>query len=351
MRIIFIIADMPGGGSERVLANLADEFVERGIEVKLMMTAGEQVAYPLNKKIEVMSLGAQSGGSILKRIKRIVKMRQIFCDNADSYFISFGTETNLFSIIASGFLPNRLIISERNDPNQCEFPKLRDLLYRFSDFFVFQTEDARDCFSGAIRQRSAVIPNPLNKELPEVFKGERRKVVAAVGRLTAQKNHALLLRAFEEFQRDFPEYQLWIYGIGELLNALKEQAETLGIEDKVRFMGFMPDVLEQIRDCSMYVLSSDYEGISNSLGEAMAVGIPVIATDCPIGGSRMCIENGKNGFLVPMQDSSTLAEVMKNLAGDKELSDALSVMASAVRDTYSVGRIADLWLEVLERDR
>lgn len=94
----------------------------------------------------------------------------------------------------------------------------------------------------------------------------------------------------------------------------------------------------------MYVLSSDYEGISNSMLEAMALGIPVVATDCPIGGSRMYIKDGVNGFLVPVGDAEALAGAMGRLADEPALGVRFGKEAEKLGEELAVPKIADRFL-------
>lgn len=347
MKILFTIANMVGGGSERVLANLANDFVNKGHEVSILMTAGNEIAYELDDRVKTFSIGERTGGSIIGRIKRIFAMRKAFRADKNQVVITFGTETNMFALLAGIGLKKRIIISERNDPNQCGFAKVRDMIYPLADGHVFQTEDAKNCFSKKIQARSVVIPNPLKADLPSAFEGERKKEIVAVGRLTAQKNHKLLLKAFALFSEKKKGYTLSIFGQGELEDELKTLAMELGIAEAVNFKGFASDVLEQIRESSMYVLSSDYEGISNSLAEAMAIGLPVISTDCPIGGSKMCIQHGENGLLVPIQDEKALTEAMLYLAEHEDKAREMCKKAWEIRENLSQERISEMWLEVL----
>ena len=104
----------------------------------------------------------------------------------------------------------------------------------------------------------------------------------------------------------------------------------------------------QIVDAAAYVLSSDYEGISNSLLEAMAMGIPVISTDCPIGGSRMLIEHKKNGMLVPVGDKRALIEAMKYIIEHAEDAERMGQEAAKVKERFSIQAVADAWLEYMK---
>lgn len=345
MQIIFVTASMTGGGSERVIAGLSEQFVSMGHEVFIIMTAGSQIAYELPEAVSISIIGEQTGGSVKKRFDRIFELRKSFKNHKQALIISFGTETNMFCILANLGRKQKLIISERNDPNKCTYKLLRNIIYSMGKDFVFQTEDALRHFSKKIQKRGIVIPNPLLNSIPTPYMGEREKKVVAVGRLTHQKNHRLLLEAFADFSKEEKEYQLVLYGQGELQEMLENQAEELNIQNNVIFAGFKSDILECIKSASMYVLSSDYEGISNSLLEAMALGLPVISTDCPIGGSRMCIQNGVNGILVELNNKRELAEAMKKIAADTKFAKELGVQAAKIRDRFALEKIAKQWLE------
>ncbi len=355
MKVIFVISAMNGGGAERVLATLANRYVRRGDQVTILMVAGDESAYPLDERVTILSIGQPSHGNPLVQLKRLFAMRRYFKQHREWKIVSFGTEINLFTILAALGLKNRVIVSERNDPNRCGYPAIRNFVYSLCKGFVFQTEDARGCFSKKIQKNSVVIPNPICKELPEPMKGltkecgfEREKRIAVVGRLENQKNHSLLLQAFAGFHKSFPEWELHIFGKGRLEQALRQEADELGVLKQVVFEGFRSDILETIRPYGMYVLSSDYEGISNSLMEAMAMGIPCVSTDCPIGGSALCIQNGENGLLVPVGDAGALQAAMERIAADEQLAERLGKNGVAVRDTFAEEVIADKWRKYID---
>ncbi len=347
-RVIFVIADMVGGGTERVVSTLSNLWVQKGLKVSIMMTAGNTVDYELDHRIELIPIGTQTGGSIRKRWERMKKMRKIFKKYPDAVICSMGVETNLFTVLAAAGLKNRVLISERNDPNQCGYTLLRDFLYGMADCLVCQTKDAVLCFPKRVQKKAVVIPNPLNPNLPQPYTKERRRVICAVGRLTPQKNYDLLLEAFRNVHRDFPEYELHIYGKGELEKHLKDRTRALGLQENVRFMGFVNNAVSEIAGNSVYVLSSDYEGVSNSLAEAMAAGLPVVATDCPIGGSKMCIESGVNGLLVPIRDADALAEAICLLLKEPGKAEAMGRKAASLRERFSQETISNLWLETMK---
>lgn len=347
-KVILVTAGMAGGGTERVIAVLANYLIEKKHAVTILMTSREDVAYELHEDVRVVAIGKSTGGSPVKRMKRILDLHQYFRQDKSQAIVSFGTETNLFSLLAHVGVKNKLIVSERNDPNQCGYPHLRNLVYRMADRLVFQTEEARLCFPKKIADRGVVIPNPLAKNMVSVFTGERSHDIVAVGRLEPQKNHKMLLRAFALFDRKYPDYRLVLYGEGFLLEELKALAEELHIADKVVFAGFTQEVEKRIQGSAMYVLSSDYEGISNSLMEAMALGLPVVSTDCPIGGSAMLIQDKESGMLTPVGDAKAFADAMCYMAEDKARAAVMGKRAEYVKQAYSVENICRKWMQEID---
>lgn len=347
-KIVFIIPDMPGGGTERVVALLANEYSRRGIPTAILLFAGNQRVYPLDSRIEVVSVGGPSGGSFRARLGRLRRMRQFYRENKYCQIWAFSAMGAVFSAVAALGQEHFFLVSERNDPNRYDHRRIRDLCYRLAKVVVCQTEDAANSFPAGIRRKSVVIPNPLESK-EEPYTGEREKRIVAVGRLNAQKNHKLLLRAFASFVASHGDYVLELYGQGELEAELKALAEELRIDKRVMFMGFSDHVLADIRTAAMYVLSSDYEGISNSMLEAMTLGLPVIATDCPIGGSRMYIRDGVNGLLVPVGDEAALGCAMGRIADDPALGERLGREAVKLREELMTAKIADRFLALAGR--
>lgn len=348
MNVIFTVASMAGGGAERVISILANRLSEKGIKVTIIMTAGDTVSYQLNSRVKLLSAGGTSGGSMAKRLKRIRKMRAVLKANQKSVIISFGLGSCFFTSLANAGLHNKFIISERNDPAACPHPKLRNMVYSQADQLVFQTGDAVKCFPEKIQKRGIVIPNPISEDIEPAYIGERKKKIVAVGRLEPQKNYFLLLHAFLLFHQKFPDYTMHLYGEGYLRKDLQEFIEKKKIDHVVTFEGFHPNVHQEIKDAAIYVLSSDYEGISNALLESMALGLPVISTDCPIGGSRLCIQNGVNGLLVPVGDEKAMAQAMIYLASNPQEAEKLGQEAVRVRERFSELSILSQWESLIQ---
>lgn len=347
MKICFITASLVGGGAERVIANLSNEISARGHEVTILLTSEMIVEYELDSRINVFLVSNKTNGSIKGRVYRIMKLRQFFVEHKDMYYISLLTDTNIFVLLASIFTGIHLTISERNDPNRYHAKVLRDIVYLLAKKIVFQTKDAKACYSKRLQKNSVVIPNPVSNNLEEPYYGKRRKQIVAVGRLEPQKNYELLLEAFGKLVLEYSEYQLVIYGKGKLKEKLLRKIQEEHLEDRVIFKGFSTNIWREEKDSAMYVLSSDYEGMPNSLLEAMAVGMPVISTNCPIGGPAMVIESEVNGLLVPVGDKEELYNAMKTFVRDEDYADKLGKEAVKIREKLGIEKICDQWLDYL----
>ncbi len=343
---------MCGGGAERVIAVLSDELIQKGYDVTILMTAGDAVDYKLNDNVEVKQISDKTGGGLRGRIDRILAIRKYYKDNRKAVYIGMETPTNIFALIAGSGLKMNIIVSERIGPDRYESLKLRDAVYRYlGKKFVFQTKDARDYFVQTIRDRSLIIPNPVSPEIVRLAEGipdniVRNRSIISIGRLNEQKDYPVLLDAFAVFVKTYPDHELVIYGKGEQEDLLKKQAHDLGIEDKVRLMGFAEDIWQKEQNDKMFVLSSHYEGMPNALIEAMVMGMPVISTDCPIGGPAELIKDGENGLLVPVKDPKALCDAMLRLAGDEGYARKLGHNAGALKDRLNAPVICDEWISL-----
>jgi glycosyltransferase involved in cell wall biosynthesis len=226
--------------------------------------------------------------------------------------------------------------------------------YKRADRIIFQTPGAMAVFDSEVQEKGVVIPNPLSENLPKPYFGPRKKTIVNFCRFSEEKNIPLLLKAFSMLHEDFSEIHLTVYGgattEGEkkCLQECNDLVNDLGLQQSVSFPGFSFNIHEKIMEATMFVSSSDYEGLSNSMIEAMALGLPVVCTDCPAGGASYIIENEVNGLLTPVGDVESLYKAMKRIISDKELALKLSYNAIHVRERLKLGKIADEWMEALD---
>lgn len=352
-KLVFTIGSLTGGGAERVISILANHLCE-DYDVTILALLKDEVAYALDERVHyrVVDLPEHVKG-LRRNLKRLRQVRQTIKEINPHVVISFLTSINIMVLLALALTPYPIIVSERNDPN-AETPSrlgrlIRDAFYysRKRIFFVFQTQYAKDCFKKMTDKNSAIIFNPLKRDLLPAYQGQREKRIVCVARLEPAKNQSMLIRTFHQFKQFYPDYQLEFFGKGPLETDLKNLAKTLGMEDSVIFHGFTKDVHQKIQKAKMFILPSDYEGIANAMLEALAMGIPTICTDCPAYGGRLFIEDGKSGFLIPVGDEQVLLERMMILAEDDELSLAFSKQSQMIKERLSEDLIVEQWCQVI----
>lgn len=345
--ITFVCEHLGKGGAERVMSILIRNYVKIGWKVQLILLYEELIEYPIPDSVERIFLDFSRKHSISEIVSRYRKLRKSIVGDVIITFLYGAIRDTAFSMAGS---KKRLIISDRSDPAKEPAGKLRKCIrtfsYLFTDVIIFQTHDAKKYFPKIIQKKGMIIPNPVSNNLPEADIDQAEKIIIAAGRLDPQKNFSMLIKAFERLNKDYPDYRLEIYGRGYLRDELTNLVRTLNLSDKVSFPGFVTDINERMRRASLYVSSSDYEGISNSMLEAMAMGVPAICTDCPVGGARETITNGVNGILIPVGDEAELYHAMKKVLSDKMLAAKLSENSKRIREDLSEDRIFAQWLSV-----
>ena len=184
--------------------------------------------------------------------------------------------------------------------------------------------------------------------MPEPWQGEHKKEIIGVGRLEPQKNWPMLLSAFEKFVETHGEYVLTIYGEGPLRTELQERINNSAVLNvKVSLPGFIDNMYEVLNKSGIFVLPSNFEGLSNAMLESMALGIPTICTDCPAYGAREVIRDGENGLLIPVGDVDALVEKLCMVADDEMLASTLSRNSVKIREELSLNVIVEQWENVI----
>lgn len=347
LKIIFITGTMSNGGAERVISVLSNKFNQKGHIVKIAQVYSSECNYELNENIELRYIGNDKMDKLSRPFQYIYKIRNYLKKEKPDVIISFLANINIYSIISTIGLGIPIIVSERNDPgkepSKQHLKILRTFSYYFADKIIFQTKDARKYFNKTLQNKSEIIFNPLVQNIPYRSNKEKRKEVVTVARLSEQKNLELLIAAFEDFAKDFNGYVLKIYGEGERREILESFIRKTSVRNKVFLKGFKENVHEEIKYASMFVLSSDYEGMPNALLESMAMGIPSISTDCPVGGPREFINQYYNGVLVPIKNLKELTNAMKYIAEDDIRANEMGINGMEIKELVSVERIILEW--------
>ena len=406
--ICFLQYDLRGGGAERKVCTLANYFASQGHLVEVGLFGKNNVAYELDKRVRVTYICRDTyqykndieklryrlavimqkcfvlfpavvinGACNILRIKPFKRMtpeairahyqkrnnhtlpiRSYILHRPDSVFITMMVSSYLavMRVIEKyrkkDAVRNKYIVMDCNDPTKNATPetdKLRNKYYPMADYCAVMTQGAKEYFNRDIQEKCVVIPNPVRDDLPLPYHGERRHVIVNCCRLHPQKNLPLLIEAFSMLIKDYPDYRLEIYGEGQLEMELNAYIASLGIQEYAHICRFDPNIHDKIKDCMMFVSSSDWEGFSNSVMEALAIGMPTIATDCNFGPREM-IEDHKNGLLTPPGDVHALYEAMKAIAGNPSLAQELSRNAVLTREKYAAQKIGDIWLEIINEN-
>ena len=356
MRICLFISSLYGGGAERVVCNLANYLVVKENEVTILTFGEASSSYLLSSKVKVKvlmsSLERKKHNIYTAFMVRIFRLYKIFKQHNFSVVVAMLPIPIILSLAMKPFINGKLVVSERSFPGA--YSKLiRYVLCKLmplADGCIFQTKEAYKWYASKIDvKKYKIIPNAINKDaIVEKYSGIREKKVVAVGRLEKQKNFELLIRSFAVVTQDNPEYTLHIFGEGKEKGNLTELIRDLMLEERVFLEGNVKNVVEVISKATLFVLSSDYEGIPNALLEAMACGLPWIATDCLGGGARLLIENGYNGYLVPPNDINEMSKCMRYLLLSDTQRMICGMNAMLVREKFSPKLIYSEWLSFIK---
>ena len=354
--IIFYINSIRRGGAERVLLELARFFSQSGYRSILVTSFVDMgTEYPVPEGVERISIEQeeQRGFFLVRNIRRVFALRQLCKKYKPVVLISFMGEPNCRALAATIGLPIKIILSVRSNPER----EYSSIIHRFfakcfflrADGCVFQTESAMRWFPERLQRKSVVILNPVQGRFFQTPRAKKLRNIVAVGRLEKVKNFSLLLEAFSMIVDKYPKENLLIYGQGYMREFLQSQILRLHLEDRAFLMGGTDDVPCVLACAKLFVLSSDSEGLPNALMEAMAMGVPVIATDCPCGGPRMLIEDGVNGRLVPVGDVEQLSKAMDEFLADEELVESMGEMVKKwARERFQSVQVLEKWRQYVE---
>lgn len=347
-RIVFLIGSMRRGGAERVISILANDYADRGWQVEILMLLDSCCDYALNNSIKVRTLYNQAEPRIRQLPKWIFCIRKYIMAYQPDRIVSFIARINIITILACWGLRQHIVVSERNDPSsdgRSIFVRMATyLLYPVVDSIVFQTKWAQSHFPQKIQRKSIIIQNPVNVTVRANL--HKKKKIVAVGRLDEQKNHTMLINAFKKIHADYPEYQLFIYGEGGTREKLSQQICDLSLSEAVFLPGNEKDIHAEIADAEIFVLSSNYEGLSNALIEAMMMGLACISTAWA--GSDEVILNMQNGLLVPVGSENSLTEAIDLLVRDRKLALRLGQHAQLSTARFNSADVLKSWRSVID---
>jgi len=261
MRIMMVITGMKSGGAERVMATLCNE-LSKEHEVQLSILKSQNSDYYLSPKIKVV------GGNIHHKnfFKSIYFIKREIENKKPDIILSFMTKSNIVALVAKELSKYKVpvIIAERANPHNTSkiISLIRKYIYQKADGCVFQTKWAQEYYKNILKCESVIIKNPLTPEFKvEKYNGPKKQKIVCTARLSKEKNQKLLINAFNIIKDKYPNYKVEIYGEGPLRETLKNQIETLNLQNSVFLMGRKKNIQKHIKEAEIFVLPSNSEGM------------------------------------------------------------------------------------------
>lgn len=358
-RIALVIGTLGPGGAERALCNMANYWSRRGRDVTVVALSDRSQApfYELDLGVRYVPLGVIRRSptpvhAVWNNMRRILRLRRALKSLAPDVVISFIDRTNVITLLAARGLRVPVVVDEQSDPllHQIEptWERLRRWTYRSASAIVVVSERASRYFASRVGGRVLVIPNPIQVPLDGVARSgeESQRQIVAMGRLGREKGFDLLLSAFARANASHPDWRLIILGEGPLRRDLEALRDRLGLGERVEMPGTVAQPHRVLRECDLFVLSSRFEGFPLALCEAMACGLPVIATEYHEG-VREIVQDGVNGVLVPSENPDALASAMERLISDENERRRLGLEAMRILERFGTETVMEMWETVL----
>ncbi|MBD5488012.1 MAG: glycosyltransferase family 4 protein [Lachnospiraceae bacterium] len=359
-KIAFHLNCLEQGGAERVVTNLANQFAKEGYEVIIATEWYGENEFQIDSKVRRVHVGLREGDDkkhrLVQFMLRVKYLRKFLKEEKPDILIPFARKALYRGLMAAYFIKIPVLISIRTDPaghyeersDKIQIP----LLFPRADGCVFQTEGARDFFAPRLQNNSRIILNPIHdKYIGVPIPKARAKTVVQSGRLVDFKNQPMLIRAFVNVHAKHPDYDLKIYG-GDSFDGTKEILEGLIEEyhakDYIHLMGASDSLEKELTNAALFAFTSDWEGLPNALMEAMALGLPIVATDCPCGGPRTIMTDGVDGLLIPIKDQQALEDGINRLIENPELAEQLGSNARKIADRTNAQAVYEQWRDYIE---
>ena len=361
-KYLFVVPSLSKGGAERVVSILASELVKQNREAVVVTHFRADKEYPVNNDVKVVCLSNLNEAEYRKKmstaylVKLAGMLRREIIQQEPDYILPFLWTTCVRTDLAlmGSSLKGRVIQTVRNNPEvfpkNAMMKKYRNNLVRKSRLTIVQNNQQKQYFPETQWNKIKVLPNPVSSALSQIERREDESQfkIVGVGRLEAQKNFDLLIDAVADVSEKYGNVKLDIYGEGSMKDHLQEHIDCINLGQKITLKGRSSDYSEIYGTASAFVLSSDFEGMPNTLLEAMAVGLPCISTDCPTGPSDI-IESGKNGILVPMGDRNRLSQEIENLIQQNEMRIDLSKAdKQTILTRYTPEKITQKFISICE---
>ena len=355
MKIIFTLASLGSGGAERVVSLLANKMAEQGHQVEIICLKFNDVYYQLHPEVKVTLAMQQTKN----RLTEVFWLRKYIKQEKPDVVIAFTEGVYCFTIAALLGTKIPVIASERLDPSAMTWKRnlLKRLLLPYADWLVVQTKTIKDYFPKNIQKKTSIIFNPVKDEALassiengkwKIENSERPRIIS-VARLFPQKNQEMMIRAFAKIADEFPDWELVIYGEGPRRQNLQLTIDNLQLTDRIKLPGRTEQVIEELRKSKIFCLSSDYEGMSNSMIEAICVGLPIVTTK--VSGTDELVQDGSNGYVVEIGDVEGFASALRKLISDEHLMWQMGENSLKKKSQFLLDTIVSRWMKLINQVR
>lgn len=346
MDILFVTATLTSGGSERVMSLLANQLAERGHRVEIVNLNKHIVFYPIHKNVHLSFAEEEVGSSIFRKIGWL---RKYIKAQKPDVIIPFMEAVYCVTLLALIGVHIPVISSERIDPRHS--PRLRNILRKIflplTTHLVVQTKDIKAFYPQFIQKKTSIIYNPVSETVFNLQEEPKENVIISVGKLDGQKNQKLLINAFASIAEDFPDWKLVIYGEGPQREALEFRIKNLELRKRILLPGRCETVIEEMNKAKVFAFSSDFEGMSNAILEAVCVGLPVVTTN--VSGAAELVKNGEGGFVVPIRDEKALADALQKVLQDENMREKMMHTNKARAKEFKQDMIVNQWEELIKK--
>jgi len=356
MKIDFVISSLTSGGAERVVANLANYFAEKGHQVRVMTFSKVEDSYGLHKSIKRERYDKQYFIFNFTSVKCLLFLLSFYFKkrNRPDIISSHATLMGYATILISKLYNIKLTVSEHTNhfrgKNAIGNRLIWNYLYRFPEAVTVLTKYDLPFFQSK-NKNALVIHNPCSFKPIQNIEDEREKVILAVGNIDRYKIKGFdnLLDVASKVLPKHRDWRLKIVGAGNQgLLFLKEKALNLNIIEQVVFTGYRSDVNNLMKNSEIFVLSSRFEGLPMGLMEAMSQGMACIAYDCVSGPSEI-ITNEFNGILVENQNQDKLADTLNLLIENKEIRTSLRKNSVNSLEKFSIDNVGSKWENLFQK--
>lgn len=357
LRVTCFIGSLKPNGAERVLVRVVDWLSAQGASVEIV-TVEPPKPNDLSPSPAIPHHLVDVGYGQNQMVRRGLMLpgtRRGLLAQKPHVVLSFLTEMNVAALVVLAGSGVPVVVSERIDFRHHYVGRfvagLRRVTYGRAAAVVVQTRELAEWVDARTGWQVAVVPNavvtPPTLPVPDWLAGDRRTLLA-MGRLERQKGFDVLLQAFAGLADRHPDWDLVIAGEGLERRELEFARSRLGLESRVHMPGRVDPPWGLIEAADLFALPSRYEGFPNALAEAMAAGVPVVATDCPTG-PRDLVRPGVDGALVAVADVDAFAAGLDLYMGDAELRAATGARAVEVADRYAPDVVLPEWGRLLLR--